>query len=445
MARLRSPSMLDVQAPTRRSIGRPLIAWGALIVVALVWGRALVLSHHHLDLGAPPFWSPFRLHPSLRLVPALAVAGIVIRYGPAASRRLTWRSLMGATAVATAAWAVALAYVDNLDGVHALTDPVTFRRNDYLQTARSISSVPAFLRHFIATIDGYPQHTKGHPPGMVVIEWILDRAGLASAGWTAALFVAGGVAAGLAALMTLREVAGEYAARLVAPFMVLVPAAIWWSTADAFYAGVSAWAIALVVLASGRSGRRADRFALAGGFAFGVTAFLSYGLVLMAVIPVVVCGTRRRWRPLIVAALAALPVFVAFAAMGYSWTSGFAATRRVYWSGVAVHRPYLYFLLADLALLAVAVGPAIAGGLANLRDRNAWLLVGAIGAVVAMADVSGMSKGEVERIWLPFVPWAMLAVVGLSAEARSARRTQMWLLLQVTSTVVVATTIWSQW
>jgi methylthioxylose transferase len=165
----------------------------------------------------------------------------------------------------------------------------------------------------------------------------------------------------------------------------------------------------------------------------------------MAVIPVVVCGTRRRWRPLIIAACAALPVFVAFAAMGFSWTSGFAATRRVYWSGVAIHRPYVYFLFADLALLAVAVGPAIAVGVANLRDRDTWLLVGAIGAVVVMADVSGMSKGEVERIWLPFVPWAMLAVVGLSTEARSTRGTQLWLLLQVASTLVVATTIWSQW
>ncbi len=98
-----------------------------------------------------------------------------------------------------------------------------------------------------------------------------------------------------------------------------------------------------------------------------------------------------------------------FAGLGFSWFSGFAATRGVYWAGVAKHRPYSYFLVADLALFAVATGPAIAVGLGRLRDRNLWLLVGGVLAVVALADLSGMSKAEVERIWLPFVPWVALA------------------------------------
>ena len=33
----------------------------------------------------------------------------------------------------------------------------------------------------------------------------------------------------------------------------------------------------------------------------------------------------------------------------------------------------------------------------------------------AVADLSLMSKAEVERIWLPFVPWLMLSVVWLPA------------------------------
>ena len=38
----------------------------------------------------------------------------------------------------------------------------------------------------------------------------------------------------------------------------------------------------IVVLATGRAGRRSDRLALLGGLLFGVTAFLSYGLILLA-------------------------------------------------------------------------------------------------------------------------------------------------------------------
>ncbi len=436
--------MLDVRARTQLSAARVLSIWAGLIVLAIVWGHILVVRGHHLDLAGPPFWSGYRFHPSARLVPVLVVAITFVRFAPELARELRWRSLLASTAAASAVWAIALALVDSLDGVNAITDPVRLERNDYLQTARQIRSLPTFLSRFVPLIAGYPQNTKGHPPGMVVIEWTLDKIGLTGAGWNAALVVAGGALAGVAALVVMREVAGEDRARAAAPFMVLVPAVIWWQSADAFFAGVSAMSIAALVLASGTAGRRSTVLALAGGFGFGVTAFLSYGLVLLALIPVLVCSMRRRSSLLAIAAVGALPVFVIFAALGFSWFSGFAATRHQYWTGVAIHRPYSYFLFADLALFAVATGPAVAVGISRLRDRRAWLLVGGILAVVALADVSGMSKGEVERIWLPFVPWAMLATAGLSAGWPSARL-RPWLALQAASALVVVVSVWSQW
>ena len=60
------------------------------------------------------------------------------------------------------------------------------------------------------------------------------------------------------------------------------------------------------------------------------------------------------------------------------------------------------------------VGPAALAGLARARGPAFGALVlGAVGAVL-LADVCGMSKAEVERIWMPFVPWVVLA----SATAR---------------------------
>jgi hypothetical protein len=250
--------------------------------------------------------------------------------------------------------------------------------------------------------------------------------------------------------VALRDVAGETVARAAAPFLVVVPAAIWWQSADAFYAGVAGWAVTLVVLASSRTGRRSDELAVAGGLLFGATALLSYGLVLMAIIPLVVCWQRRRARPIVLAIVGALPVFAMFAALGFSWFAGFAATRHAYWSGVASRRPYSYFFFADLALLAVAVGPAIAVALARLRDRTTWLLVASAVAIIAIADVSGMSKAEVERIWLPFVPWLVIAAVAFSRrDPRDPREplpaVHKWLALQVAWTVLVASTLWSWW
>ncbi len=436
--------MLDVRTSARHSVARPIAIWGGLIAVAVIWGRVLVATHHHLDIAAPPFWSPFEVHITWHVLPALGVGAAVVAWGPAQARSASWRRLLALVAGATTIWALAVAYVDNIHGVDALTDPVRLDRYDYLQTAHQIGSLHTFLARFADVLAIYPQNTKGHPPGMVVVEWVLLKLGLASAPLNAALVVAGGVAASIAALVALRDVAGEDAARVAAPFFVLLPAVIWWQTADAFFAGVSAWAAALVVLASSRSGRRADVCALAGGLLFGAAAFLSYGLVLLAIIPLAVCSARHRIRPLVLAAVATLPVFAWFAAMGFSWFAGFAATRHVYWTGVAIHRPYSYFFFADLALFAVATGPAVAIALARLRDRRVWWLVGAVAGVVALADLSGMSKGEVERIWLPFVPWAVLATAALG-ERGTLERIRPYLWLQVACTMVVGVTIWSQW
>ena len=436
--------MLDLRTDRKTSASRALSAWAALIVVAVVWGAALTATHHDMVLAAPPFWSPLRLHPSWRVIPALAVASVVVRTAPRLSRSLSWRALLLVTAASSAVWSCSVALIDSISGLNALTDPLRLGRNDYLQSARGITSLHAFLAHFVDRIAGYPQNTKGHPPGMVVIEWLLDKFGLASAGWSAALSVAGGVAAALAALVAMRAIAGENASRAAAPFMVLAPAVIWWQTADASFAGVVAWSVTAIVLATGKRGGRAVLLALAGGLGFGITAFLSYGLVLLAIIPTVVCVARRSVRLLGWAAAGALPVFAAFAAFGFSWFSGFAATRHEYWTGVAMRRPYSYFLFADLALFAVATGPAVAVALGRLHDRRVWLLVGAALAVVALADLSGMSKAEVERIWLPFVPWTLLATASLS-DLRPSPRLRPWLALQAGCTLVVAVTIWSQW
>jgi hypothetical protein len=67
---------------------------------------------------------------------------------------------------------------------------------------------------------------------------------------------------------------------------------------------------------------------------------------------------------------------------------------------------------ANLAAVAFAAGPAVVAGLGRFRLRllpaaAALLPVAAVAAIV-LADVSGMSKGEVERIWLPFVVWLVI-------------------------------------
>jgi hypothetical protein len=251
---------------------------------------------------------------------------------------------------------------------------------------------------------------------MVLLLWAMDRLGLRGAGPAAVLVLVAGALAAVAALVALRELAGEASARRAAPFVALAPAAVFAATSpDALFAGVSAWGVALVVLATGRRGRRCVALAATGGLLLGATLFLSYGLALLLGVPAAVCAHRRR---LDVAAVAGVVVGAVVFATGFWWLDGLGAARAAYAHGVSGLRPYWYFLLSDLAVFAVLVGPATATALSRLRDRRVWLVVGAVLAVVAVADVSGLSKGEVERIWLPFAPWVALSCCALSGRAR---------------------------
>jgi hypothetical protein len=426
-------------AATTRLPAVALAAWVALCLVAGAWGAALLHAHVHMQIGSPPLTGRFDWRPSLSLLAVVGLGVIAAFLLPVAMARVSWRGLLVIGPVVAVAWGVAINVVD---GWSAVTSPV---QTEYAATAAGITSPGRFLTTFVAHIGRYNLHTQGHPPGMELVLWALRSVGVSSVTAVAAVYIIGGALAVPAALLALADVAGAGAARTAAPFVLLFPGAIWMVTsADAFFTGVSSWAVALVILATGRGDRRGDAFAVGGGLLFGVSVFLSYGLVLLAAVPLAVALHRRRVRPIALAALGAAAVFVAFALGGFWWFDGLRATRAAYFAGVAHRRPYSYFLIADLAAFALVVGPAAAVALAWLRDRRVWLLAGAGLAVVVAADLSGMSKAEVERIFLPFAPWVLLATAAF-AGARGERMVRGLLIAQVATAVGIQALVRSPW
>jgi methylthioxylose transferase len=414
--------------------------WAIVIVAAHVLLERVQAAGANIRIQAAPLVGTFDLRVSGRQIAALAVGIVVVVAGPRLVELVVWRTLLVASAAAAAAWAVSLALVD---GVQGLTSPLE-ARTEYLADVANVGSPGAFLSTFVDRIADYSIHVQGHPPGMLLLLSAFDRVGLGGSGWAAALCIAGGAVAVPAVLVAVREVAGEELARRAAPFLVVAPAAIWIATsADAFFMGVSAWAVALVVLATGRHGLRSSAYALAGGLLFGAAAFLSYGLVLLAVVPAAVAWQRRRLRLLALAAIGAAPVFLAFLTAGFWWVAGLVATREQYFAGVGSRRPYLDFLVANAACLAIVLGPAVTLALTRVRDRRLWLLVGGTLVVLGAAMISGMSKGEVERIWLPFAIWLLPAGAVLAAGRQ--RVTTGWLGLQAMAAIVVATAVKTSW
>jgi methylthioxylose transferase len=389
----------------------------AVVAVALAWGSWAV-ADSGVALRAAPLYGRWRWHPGWGLAPAVLAAGLAVACGPAVARRVPQRLVPPIAGLAAMAWTLALAAAD---GWSAVTEPLT-SRHEYEPFAARIDDLAGLLGRFTEGFGALPIHVQGHPPGPLALAWLLDGAGVAGAGWLAAVAIAGWGAAVGAALVAVRAVAGDRIARRAAPALVLLPAAVWAGTSlDALFAGLAGTGLALATVATVRASRVR---ALAAGFALGVALLFSYGAALMVAVAAVVIaragGTDRWARPSGLLAPFALGVLLPLggAAMiaGFWWIEGLGATGNAYWSGIAGQRPAGYLtLVGNPAALALAAGPGVAVGLAHVltaADRWARLLPGAVLAAVIVANLSQMSRGEVERIWLPFVPWLALAAPG---------------------------------
>jgi hypothetical protein len=379
------------------------------------------------------------------------VAALVAWYGPRIAQRTSWRPLLWLS------WAVALSWTLSLALIDGWATGVAGRlttSDEYLHDVPRVGDIGAMLRTFsdhILTDQAvfWTTHVGAHPPGAFLVFVLLGRIGLGGGGPAGLVMILIGSSAGTAVAVTARALGAEATARAALPYLVVFPGAVWVGvSADGMFAGVLAWGVALLALGATGRGRRADVAALAGGLLLGYTAFLSYGLVLGLPLAIVVIVRTRRWRAAALALAAAVAVAGAFTAAGFWWLTGYHDLGIIYAASAARFRPYGYFVWADLAAFACATGPAVVAGLGRLgrslaaprTERVTAALVLAAVTAVAVADVSGLSKGEVERIWLPFGIWVALACAQLPA-----RHARGWLIAQATLALVINSLLLTVW
>jgi methylthioxylose transferase len=420
-----------------------LCAWVGIIAAGIALGLALRAFGRDVQL-LPPILASFAPGPRPGLVLPIGVATLYVFGLPAFLDRLGWRSLLAVEGVATLAWTLSLALAEGTSGV---TRGLRWR-SEYPADVPAVRAGPAaFLRTFTDDIGRYSVHVRGHPPGFVLLLTGLDHLGLRGTGWAAALVIVAGATAPVAVLLAIREVAGSATARRAAPWLIVAPTAIWVATsADALYMALGAWSVALVIIATGRGGLRSHLPATVGGVIGGLVLLGSYGLALLAVIPLAVLVSRRRpgWRwalPAVFAGIGVAAVLAALLPFGFSWLDGLRATRHEYYSQV-LDRPYWALLLINLSAWALALGPASIVGLAHLRERRLWLLVGGGITAALLANLSGLSQGEVERIWLPFTIWVLPAGAAFTLAGRSTRIGLAWQSGSAIALVSILTTHW---
>lgn len=406
----------------------------ALITASSVTGRALLADGVNIFLAFPPLlaeWLP-HIGPGTPVAATTAIA--VVAWGPSLAEHLPWPRLLTAAYVAATAWILGLALVDGWQRgvVERLTSD-----QEYLHDVPRVTDIPLLLRtfadHILTDQPGFwSTHVGAHPPGAFLLFVWLDRIGLGGGGPSGVVVMLVAASSCVAVAVTVRALHGETLARRVLPFGVLLPGAVWMGvSADALFAGILAWGVALLALGATRHRWSA---AAAGGVLLGFCPYLSYGLVLAVVFPVAVLITTRNVRAVLGAAAGAAAVVVTFTAAGFWWFDGFRDVQVIYAASIASTRPYGYFVWANLAAAAFAVGPAVVAG---LRRRAGALPVAAVVAIL-LADLSGMSKGEVERIWLPFVVWLVIPCA-LLPRARAWLAAQALLALAVNHLLL---TVW---
>lgn len=403
-------------------------AWiGLAVTVVLIATAMLIPPLTNLAVyvqNVAPLHTTWDPRVGIGTIPAVLIALIGTRYAVDLAEVLPWRRLLGVVYGTGLAWMLSLAFVDGRDGVGAVLET----RYEYLPTARSVTDLPQTLATYTeripydAPLGNWPEHLAGHPPGALTFFVVLVRLGL-GAGFAAGLVVTVLAATtAVAVLVTLRILGAEQLARRAAPFLVLGPAALWACvSADGMFAAVAAWGLAALAMAATRERTAAMLgWSIGSGLLLGYTVMLSYGLPLLGLLAVAVLVIAGSWRPLLPAVVAALAVVLVYAAYDYYWWEAIGVLRERYWDGVASQRPTRYWIWADLACLLLGAGPLLGAGLASAaaRARSGVLdqgtrvvlaLSAAATGIIVIADLSLMSKAEVERIWLPFMPWLLLS------------------------------------
>lgn len=385
-------------------------AWSAVAGLALVVAAYVVPLwwYQDIDIEFAPLhasWDP-TLPPLV--IPAVITGLVLWTILPRLARTLSWAALL-ATAFSTLwLWIMALAMTEGTAGLAR-----TFERpQEYVYDAQRVGSISAMLHEFIDRIpldapDNWNVHVAGHPPGALLYFVGVDRLGVTDPFWIGVVCVTVASTAIAAVMITLRTLGTESLARSAMPWIVLAPSAVWMGVnGDAVFTAVAAWGLALLAIATKR---RTVLPAVGAGLILGCCVYLSYGLVLLGILSVTILVIGRSWRPLPWALGGALVVAAAFTLGGYAWWESYPVLRERYYAGIASERHYSYWVWGDIAAWTYTAGLAVWAAFPAtwrvLRSNVLAQLAAAAMLTIVIASLSGMSKAETERIFLPFTIW----------------------------------------
>lgn len=387
-----------------------LAVWAVAAAVGLASTVLAVRIHAGLGTAAAPFVGHYRLRltPLALLAPLVAAAILVLAAGDRLDR-MRLPALGGY--LAGLAWTLSLALAG---GVSGLTRPLDDEGGFLTDVGRVGDHPLTYLERYADAGIDRPPAVLGHPPGPVLMVWVLRHAGIHGHLALALVLTATGALLVPLVFLAVRGVCGDIPARRYLPVLALAPYALWMAgSMEAVVAALAAGMLYAGIRASDRTRHGPARagWAAACGVLLGVGALFSYSVAWLGLSVACLYFARRRPFLNIATGLGALlPVFAAKLA-GFDWLAGLASAHADFASRIVPHRAGLWWSLVSLVVLLLAAGPPLAASARKVRNTPGWpFLVGAACAVL-FSILAGLARGGVEHAWLAFFPWLTVAAV----------------------------------
>jgi hypothetical protein len=390
------------------------LSWAIFAACGLAVSALAVHLDARLGTASAPFLGRYdlRFGPASLLAPIVAATVILLTLRRS-FEYLPWHIVQILSYGTALAWALSLALVDGLSGLtKALGAP-----ESYLQDVHQIEGHPfGYIAAFTENPAAHTDTARGHPPGPVLLLWLLDRIGVTDHDVLGVLITALATLSVPLVLAAVRDAGGEAVARRFVPVLVLAPYAVWVAVSmDAFVAVLGAAGIVLGIRATRKRTRTSPLWALLAGVFIGVAALFSYAAPWLGLSIVCVYFARRRPFLNVVSGLGALIPVLAASLAGFSWSKGLLMAATDFSLRVEPYRSAIWWAALSVVALVVAAGPALVASGRKMRNTPAWpFLVGA-GAAVLFSILAGQARGGVEHAWLPFFPWLTVAAVAPEA------------------------------
>ncbi len=410
------------------------------LLIALLGAYIAVIHLLHTETamratGAPWFswvrWPPTK---TVRDVPWVVGPVVVYYFWAGFIRRMVKRPEMPAAMVVVGAFIGVLgmnAAVAMMDGgVAAIWKPFD-SPSEYFSDVGAVRDVKSFLHSYVAHFPDYSLHTRTHPPGAVLLLYGVARLigpGVKTAAWSAVILTASAV---VPFALLARRVAGRRVAAMaiglygVAPSLVLFGA----TSMDGVFLVALLWAVYFVQRAMTEGGL-GD--AVRAGMAVAVAAMFSYVVVCIAAM-MFVYGLLEVWRDrgrarkflkavgVCVAVVGAIFVAIYFYS-GFDYLACLKRSRFYDHYAMGTFRMtlarYLDISASNLAAFLIGVGlPAVVLWAWETRksaamDGAADRMNVAVVAAVVFFSFAHLFTHETERVWMFFVPLALLAAAG---------------------------------